>query len=181
MADSSKVKKKEISDGSSHGVRTSRASAHSNFSSSASTARLDLLTDSSDERTDYVSQRNRRDGNKCQRLPRHRRLPPVIKTAPSALLQNVQFFRSQCPSPPGGTDSPPLRSTILGSFLGRGRPRNSSQSHIDVSNLNLHLAVPGRELSPSPPAQPNALTRNCGDVNTYPCSIKTLSLPRPPL
>ncbi|KAK7051835.1 hypothetical protein R3P38DRAFT_3255117 [Favolaschia claudopus] len=35
-----------------------RASAHSNFSSSASTARLDLLTDSSDERTDYVSQRN---------------------------------------------------------------------------------------------------------------------------
>ncbi|KAK7051826.1 hypothetical protein R3P38DRAFT_3255116 [Favolaschia claudopus] len=122
MADSSKVKKKEISDGSSHGVRTSRASAHSNFSSSASTARLDLLTDSSDERTDYVSQRNRRDGNKCQRLPRHRRLPPVIKTAPSALLQNVQFFRSQCPSPPGGTDSPPLRSTILGSFLGRGRP-----------------------------------------------------------
>ncbi|KAJ7688005.1 hypothetical protein B0H17DRAFT_1203205 [Mycena rosella] len=34
-----------------------------------------------------------------------------------------------------GTNSPPLRNTILtilGSFLGRGRPRNSSQSHIDV-------------------------------------------------
>ncbi|KAK7051945.1 hypothetical protein R3P38DRAFT_1631553 [Favolaschia claudopus] len=42
-------------------------------------------------RTDYVSQRNRRDGNKC-------------------------------PSPPGGTDSPPLRSTILGSFFGLWPP-----------------------------------------------------------
>ncbi|KAJ7930817.1 hypothetical protein B0H13DRAFT_2651742 [Mycena leptocephala] len=40
-----------------------------------------------------------------------------------------------------GNDSPPLRTTILGSFLGRGRPRNSSQSHIDIP----------RELSPSPP------------------------------
>ncbi|KAJ7461129.1 hypothetical protein FB451DRAFT_1498286 [Mycena latifolia] len=28
-----------------------------------------------------------------------------------------------------GNDSPPLRRTILGSFLGPGRPRNSSQSH----------------------------------------------------
>ncbi|KAJ6574516.1 hypothetical protein B0H19DRAFT_604655 [Mycena capillaripes] len=43
-----------------------------------------------------------------------------------------------------GTDSPPLRNTILGNFLGRGRPRNSSQSHIDV-------AAAQRELSPSPP------------------------------
>ncbi|KAF7419212.1 hypothetical protein PC9H_001798 [Pleurotus ostreatus] len=48
-------------------------------------------------------------------------------------------------SPHIGTESPPLRTTILGSFL-RGRPRNSSQSHI-----NTDLA---RELSPSPPAQP---------------------------
>ncbi|KAJ6628323.1 hypothetical protein B0H10DRAFT_1990862 [Mycena sp. CBHHK59/15] len=47
----------------------------------------------------------------------------------------------------GLTDSPPPRTTILGSFLGRGRPRNSSQSHIDV-------AAATREMSPSPPAQP---------------------------
>ncbi|KAK1223621.1 hypothetical protein PQX77_013518, partial [Marasmius sp. AFHP31] len=40
-----------------------------------------------------------------------------------------------------GNDSPPLRSTLLGSFLNRGRPRNSSQSHTDAP----------RELSPSPP------------------------------
>ncbi|KAJ7710504.1 hypothetical protein B0H17DRAFT_1190234 [Mycena rosella] len=46
-----------------------------------------------------------------------------------------------------GTDSPPLRNTILAPFPGRGRPRNSSQSHIDVAAA--------RELSPSPPtAQP---------------------------
>ncbi|KAJ7750850.1 hypothetical protein B0H16DRAFT_846907 [Mycena metata] len=42
---------------------------------------------------------------------------------------------------------PPATSTstggILGSFLGRGRPRNSSQSHIDVPALNR---------SPSPPS-----------------------------
>ncbi|KAF7303929.1 RING-type domain-containing protein [Mycena indigotica] len=43
-----------------------------------------------------------------------------------------------------GSDSPQLRQTgILGSFLGRGRPRNTSQSHIDAL----------RELSPSPPTQ----------------------------
>ncbi|KAJ7229295.1 hypothetical protein B0H12DRAFT_1240292, partial [Mycena haematopus] len=46
-----------------------------------------------------------------------------------------------------GNESPPPRSTILGSFLGRGRPRNSSQSHIDVPSLQ---QTP-RELSPSPP------------------------------
>ncbi|KAJ7739486.1 hypothetical protein B0H14DRAFT_3515771 [Mycena olivaceomarginata] len=54
----------------------------------------------------------------------------------------------------GGNDSPPLRSTILGSFLGRGRPRNSSQSHIDVQH-HLQLQIP-RELSPSPPTASNA-------------------------
>ncbi|KAL0959059.1 hypothetical protein HGRIS_014359 [Hohenbuehelia grisea] len=48
-------------------------------------------------------------------------------------------------SPHIGTESPPLRTTILGSFL-RGRPRNSSQSHINTDAA--------RELSPSPPAQP---------------------------
>ncbi|KAK7062719.1 hypothetical protein VNI00_000207 [Paramarasmius palmivorus] len=45
------------------------------------------------------------------------------------------------PNSHAGNDSPPLRSTILSSFL-RGRPRNSSQSHTD----------PLRELSPSPPS-----------------------------
>ncbi|KAG5644431.1 hypothetical protein DXG03_008526 [Asterophora parasitica] len=44
-----------------------------------------------------------------------------------------------------GNESPPLRSTILGSFL-RGRPRNSSQSHIITD---------ARELSPSPPQPPS--------------------------
>ncbi|KAF8154458.1 hypothetical protein B0H34DRAFT_523907 [Crassisporium funariophilum] len=49
-----------------------------------------------------------------------------------------------------GTESPPSRTTILGSFL-RGRPRNSSQSHIQV-NTDLHH--PLREASPSSPPQP---------------------------
>ena len=31
-----------------------------------------------------------------------------------------------------GNESPPTRTTILGSFL-RGRPRNSSQSHIQLN------------------------------------------------
>ncbi|GLB40853.1 putative RING-like zinc finger [Lyophyllum shimeji] len=44
-----------------------------------------------------------------------------------------------------GNESPPLRNTILGSFL-RGRPRNSSQSHI-VTDV--------RETSPSPPQPPS--------------------------
>ncbi|KAJ7054260.1 hypothetical protein C8F01DRAFT_1164558 [Mycena amicta] len=44
-----------------------------------------------------------------------------------------------------GNESPPPRQTILGSFLGRGRPRNSSQSNINIDVL--------RELSPSPPTQ----------------------------
>ncbi|KAF5372335.1 hypothetical protein D9615_009278 [Tricholomella constricta] len=45
-----------------------------------------------------------------------------------------------------GNESPPLRTTILGSFL-RGRPRNSSQSHIITTDI--------RELSPSPPQPPS--------------------------
>ncbi|KAF8066540.1 hypothetical protein FPV67DRAFT_1195020 [Lyophyllum atratum] len=45
-----------------------------------------------------------------------------------------------------GNESPPLRTTILGSFL-RGRPRNSSQSHIITTDL--------RETSPSPPQPPS--------------------------
>ncbi|KAJ7187727.1 hypothetical protein GGX14DRAFT_610447 [Mycena pura] len=43
------------------------------------------------------------------------------------------------------SESPPPRQTILGSFLGRGRPRNSSQSNVNIDVL--------RELSPSPPTQ----------------------------
>ncbi|KAJ3815799.1 cytoplasmic protein [Lentinula aff. lateritia] len=46
------------------------------------------------------------------------------------------------------SDSPPLRSTILGSFLGRGRPRNSSQSHVNPSSPNPDPLR--RETSPSP-------------------------------
>lgn len=45
-----------------------------------------------------------------------------------------------------GNESPPPRTTILGSFL-RGRPRNSSQSHIINTDI--------RELSPSPPQPPS--------------------------
>ncbi|KAJ7620414.1 cytoplasmic protein [Roridomyces roridus] len=51
-----------------------------------------------------------------------------------------------------GADSPPTQprsTTILGSFL-RGRPRNSSQSHIHVPIVPLDGL---REMSPSPPMQ----------------------------
>ncbi|PPQ75050.1 hypothetical protein CVT24_010463 [Panaeolus cyanescens] len=47
-------------------------------------------------------------------------------------------------------ESPPSRTTILGSFL-RGRPRNSSQSHIQV-NTDIHNHH--RDISPSSPPQP---------------------------
>ncbi|KAF8806745.1 hypothetical protein BYT27DRAFT_7256746 [Phlegmacium glaucopus] len=49
-----------------------------------------------------------------------------------------------------GTESPPSRTTILGSFL-RGRPRNSSQSHIQ---LNTDVHHPLSDLSPATPQQP---------------------------
>ncbi|KAJ7241545.1 hypothetical protein C8J57DRAFT_1244505 [Mycena rebaudengoi] len=43
-------------------------------------------------------------------------------------------------------------TTILGSFLGRGRPHNSSQGHIDIpANANNAIGVAIRDLSPSPP------------------------------
>ncbi|KAJ7241580.1 hypothetical protein C8J57DRAFT_1560761 [Mycena rebaudengoi] len=43
-------------------------------------------------------------------------------------------------------------TTILGSFLGRGRPRNTSQGHIDIpANANSAIGVAIRDLSPSPP------------------------------
>ncbi|KAF9019970.1 hypothetical protein BDP27DRAFT_131120 [Rhodocollybia butyracea] len=56
-------------------------------------------------------------------------------------------------TPHAGTESPPLRSTILGSFL-RGRPRNSSTSNPPTDPLR-------RETSPSPNglAQPLPLPR----------------------
>lgn len=47
-------------------------------------------------------------------------------------------------------ESPPSRTTILGSFL-RGRPRNSSQSHIQV-NTDIHNHH--RDISPSSPQHP---------------------------
>ncbi|KAF5313707.1 hypothetical protein D9611_010231 [Ephemerocybe angulata] len=47
---------------------------------------------------------------------------------------------------PPQSESPPSRTNLLGSFL-RGRPRNSSQSHI-------HVNIDHRELSPSPPVNP---------------------------
>ncbi|KAF9481763.1 hypothetical protein BDN70DRAFT_930595 [Pholiota conissans] len=53
-----------------------------------------------------------------------------------------------------GNESPPTRTTILGSLL-RGRPRNSSQSHIQVNTDLLHNH-PLRETSPSQPPSPNA-------------------------
>ncbi|KAF5375751.1 hypothetical protein D9757_008991 [Collybiopsis confluens] len=51
--------------------------------------------------------------------------------------------------PSVSSDSPPIRSTILGSFLGRGRPRNTSQSHVQV---------PQRDASPSPHSVPPSPT-----------------------
>ncbi|KAJ3504588.1 hypothetical protein NLJ89_g7864 [Agrocybe chaxingu] len=54
------------------------------------------------------------------------------------------------------SESPPSRTTILGSFL-RGRPRNSSQSHIQV-NTDLHQ--PHRDISPSTVPQPPSPNTN---------------------
>ncbi|KAJ3915592.1 cytoplasmic protein [Lentinula edodes] len=60
------------------------------------------------------------------------------------------------------SDSPPLRSTILGSFLGRGRPRNSSQSHPNASSPNPDPLR--RETSPSPnPPSPSG--QAAGSIN----------------
>ncbi|PPQ78464.1 hypothetical protein CVT25_011859 [Psilocybe cyanescens] len=55
-----------------------------------------------------------------------------------------------------GNESPPSRTNILGSFL-RTRPRNSSQSHIQV---NTDINQPLRDLSSTPPQppSPNALS-----------------------
>lgn len=49
-------------------------------------------------------------------------------------------------SPRVENESPPLRSTILGSFL-RGRPRGTSQSHITVPEIQTESTSP-RALSP---------------------------------
>ncbi|KAJ3724381.1 hypothetical protein C8R42DRAFT_448470 [Lentinula raphanica] len=54
--------------------------------------------------------------------------------------------------PFASSDSPPLRSTILGSFLGRGRPRNSSQSHANASSPNGDLSRRDNSPSPNPPS-----------------------------
>ncbi|KAF8885372.1 hypothetical protein CPB84DRAFT_131767 [Gymnopilus junonius] len=63
-----------------------------------------------------------------------------------------------------GNESPPTRTTILGSFL-RGRPRNSSQSHIQVNTDLLH-----RDLSPASPPQPpspNAISARRRTIAPY--------------
>ena len=67
-----------------------------------------------------------------------------------------------------GTDSPPSRtSTILGSFL-RGRPRNSSQSHIqlstDVHNPSTDFAP--STPSPQPPSQTSQSSRRRPGVSS---------------
>ncbi|KAF8625879.1 hypothetical protein AX15_005152 [Amanita polypyramis BW_CC] len=58
-----------------------------------------------------------------------------------------------------GSDSPPLRTTILGSLL-RGRPRNASQSHTNTNTTTTTTTNdhnPSRDLSPSPlPASPTS-------------------------
>ncbi|KAK7051815.1 hypothetical protein R3P38DRAFT_3343886 [Favolaschia claudopus] len=82
----------------------------------------------------------------------------IVAMETSALLQNVQFFRSQCPSPPGGTDSPPLRSTILGSFLGRGAPaillNRISTYRISISTSLYRAESSAHRLQRSPTPHP---------------------------
>ncbi|KAJ4497247.1 hypothetical protein C8R41DRAFT_235583 [Lentinula lateritia] len=60
------------------------------------------------------------------------------------------------------SDSPPLRSTILGSFLGRGRPRNSSQSHANASSPNPDPLRRETSPSPNPPSPSGQAT---GSIN----------------
>ncbi|KAJ3886468.1 cytoplasmic protein [Lentinula edodes] len=60
------------------------------------------------------------------------------------------------------SDSPPLRSTILGSFLGRGRPRNSSQSHPNASSPNPDPLRRETSPSPNPPSPSGQAT---GSIN----------------
>ena len=73
-----------------------------------------------------------------------------------------------------GTESSPSRTTILGSFL-RGRPRNSSQSHIplntDVHNPLLDLSTsappqsPASQIPPQSPRRRPALMTNNNSNN----------------
>ncbi|RDB16606.1 putative E3 ubiquitin-protein ligase dma1 [Hypsizygus marmoreus] len=61
-----------------------------------------------------------------------------------------------------GNESPPPRSTILGNLL-RGRPRNSSQSHINTDI---------RELSPSPPQPPSPSGLVVGHRRSRPATVQ---------
>ncbi|KAK0470923.1 SMAD/FHA domain-containing protein [Armillaria novae-zelandiae] len=63
------------------------------------------------------------------------------------------------PNAVAGSESPPLRSTILSSFL-RGRPRNTSQSQTEVA----------RELSPSPTGQPPSPVAAEGSHRRWPAA-----------
>ncbi|KAG5651138.1 hypothetical protein H0H81_009749 [Sphagnurus paluster] len=56
---------------------------------------------------------------------------------------------------PSGNESPPLRTTILGSFL-RGRPRNSSQSHI-ITTATTDIPETSPSPSPSQPQPPSPI------------------------
>jgi len=65
-----------------------------------------------------------------------------------------------------GNESPPSRTTILGSFL-RVRPRNTSQSHIQVnSNGDIRDTSPSNTPQPSPPNANGARRRTI--VSTAP-------------
>ncbi|PPQ76646.1 hypothetical protein CVT26_013900, partial [Gymnopilus dilepis] len=74
-----------------------------------------------------------------------------------------------------GNESPPTRTTILGSFL-RGRPRNSSQSHIQLNTDLINAANHTRDLSPSAapasahprqPPSPNAISARRRTIAPY--------------
>ena len=84
-----------------------------------------------------------------------------------------------------GTELPPSRTTILGSFL-RGRPRNSSQSHIQL-NIDAHNplldpfpSAPQQSPSPIPqssrrrPGVPAALMTNNGNNTTSGLGISSM-------
>ncbi|KAK7051859.1 hypothetical protein R3P38DRAFT_3172183 [Favolaschia claudopus] len=145
-----------------------RASAHSNFPSSASTARLDLLTDSYDERTDYVSQRICRDGNKTV---------PTLTSSPSTATRDqncTQRASSKRPQPLRASSALDAATSIgaMGRraaprYLGtpapaRGKPKvrrryllrfrfltHSNDAHADAGSL--HTLYPRSPASNSPP------------------------------
>ena len=65
-----------------------------------------------------------------------------------------------------GNESPPTRTTILGSFL-RGRPRNSSQSHIQV-NTDIRDTSPSNTPQPPSPRRRTIVSAAITPNNTNP-------------